>query len=335
MTPNGFKWLQMPPNASKWLQMSPNASKCLTLQGNDAQVLCNGDQLETITYFPSNGGDVSLETLVTGLPSGIEFINNGGGGIDIFGISSVDINVTTSYTYTISNYTWEGECPGDDVIGTITIQPCDDIDNDGDGFTENQGDCNDNDATIYPGAEEICNDGIDQDCDGSDCETEPCDISNPSNNFETGNINFGSYIVANDFIASNNFTLMQINLSLFHETAANISTVAITYYEDAGGVPGALIGTETLVPSSQTVVGSNFGFNVSEVVLDISPVNFTEGNYWIGTTAVSSTGGLTAWETTSVSSIGADPAISEDEGVSWGFSNRGDGVFTLSGICSD
>ncbi len=37
-----------------------------------------------------------LETLVTGLPSGIEFINNGGGGIDIFGTPSVDINVTTS-----------------------------------------------------------------------------------------------------------------------------------------------------------------------------------------------------------------------------------------------
>ena len=127
---------------------------------------------------------------------------------------------------------------------------------------------------------------------------------------------------------------MQINLNLFHETASTISTVAITYYEDAGGVPGALIGSETLVPASQAVVGSNFGYNVSEVILDISPVNFSEGTYWIGTTAVSSTGGLTAWETTSASSIGADSVISEDGGNSWG-SGRDDGVFTLMGSCND
>ena len=40
------------------------------------------------------------------------------------------------------------------------------IDHDGDGFTENQGDCNDADALINPAAIELEDDGIDNNCDG-------------------------------------------------------------------------------------------------------------------------------------------------------------------------
>ncbi len=41
-------------------------------------------------------------------------------------------------------------------------------DNDEDGFSVDEGDCNDNDDDVHPGADEIWYDGTDQDCDGND-----------------------------------------------------------------------------------------------------------------------------------------------------------------------
>ncbi|WP_425639173.1 HYR domain-containing protein [Algoriphagus yeomjeoni] len=53
-------------------------------------------------------------------------------------------------------------------IITILVDGIDsgDLDSDGDGFTPNQGDCDDADDTVYPGAVEFC-DGKDNNCDGT------------------------------------------------------------------------------------------------------------------------------------------------------------------------
>ena len=66
-----------------------------------------------------------------------------------------------------------------------------DVDEDGDGWTDVEGDCDDADATVYPGANDILLDGIDQDCDGMDAVPGCTDAS--ATNFDAGaSVNDGS-----------------------------------------------------------------------------------------------------------------------------------------------
>lgn len=48
----------------------------------------------------------------------------------------------------------------------VLMGACAPVDEDGDGFTTEDGDCDDTDPSAFPGAIEVC-DGVDQDCNGS------------------------------------------------------------------------------------------------------------------------------------------------------------------------
>jgi len=77
--------------------------------------------------------------------------------------------------------------------------PCDaapsNEDNDGDGFSEDEGDCNDCDPNVNPGAVEVPTDPndpnaqvVDEDCDGQEDEPfEPCDSGLALTDFDANN----------------------------------------------------------------------------------------------------------------------------------------------------
>jgi hypothetical protein len=77
---------------------------------------------------------------------------------------------TVEYCFVVRAYDTNGNESVDSnevCLSPATLDPLR-IDDDGDGYTEIQGDCDDADALIHPYASETCGDGIDQDCSGTD-----------------------------------------------------------------------------------------------------------------------------------------------------------------------
>ncbi|MCH5373570.1 MAG: putative metal-binding motif-containing protein, partial [Planctomycetes bacterium] len=57
------------------------------------------------------------------------------------------------------------------------------VDADGDGYTPNQGDCDDSNPNINPGEIDLCGDGVDQDCSGVDAICDPGEIDNDGDGY--------------------------------------------------------------------------------------------------------------------------------------------------------
>jgi hypothetical protein len=90
-------------------------------------------------------------------------------------------------TFTATHFSWAQENHNNDDIldllpGILAASKLN-TDYDGDGYTENQGDCNNAVAAINPGATEVCGDGIDQDCSGADRVCMPEEIDDDGDGY--------------------------------------------------------------------------------------------------------------------------------------------------------
>ena len=169
---------------------------------------------------------------------------------------------------------------------------------------------------------------------GTECDTlSVCELSVASNGFENGLFNNGApFWVAQQVVLDGSFTVTNFELNLFHDPGATIDDVLVLYYADEGGQPGEILFQENLTPVSQTVVGANFGLDVSKVALAPTVGELAAGTYWLGTLGTSSIGGTTAWEVSTVAE--GENALNTEDGITWGL-NSGEGVavYSLFGQC--
>src|SRR5690554_533591 len=135
-----------------------------------------------------------------------------------------------------------------------------------------------------------------------------CGQGDDSNGFENGyNITAGgTFRNADDFIVSagNTLNVRSIVLNVFANEP--VSSVNINFFEDGGGMPGSTIveSVSGLVPYAQVPIGSNFGYTIYGVYLEVD-LNFAGGasgaSYWMQPEAVTD---VAFWEVTSLGSLG-------------------------------
>ncbi len=169
-----------------------------------------------------------------------------------------------------------------------------------------------------------------------------CSQDIPENAFENGYTTSSNQAqrIAFDVTvpADTDFTLDKATVNIWMNPGATLTSSDITFYSDAGGSPGAVIGTQTAVlPTSQTVIGNNFGFDISEVVFDIAPELLagqagSETTYWmVFTVNISSGSGFIS--STTATMEGFEAYFSPDSGVTWLVIAGNDIVYNLEGEC--
>lgn len=175
----------------------------------------------------------------------------------------------------------------------------------------------------------------------------PCVLVGPSNAFENGKSctwNLGR-LVAHDItvLDGENETLEIFVASVFiGPTGGGITAafVDVFVYGDNGGLPdtGNIIATElAVIPVTQVVTGTNFGFDIYDVTLDIVDVPLpgvigSDTTYWVGISLEATDGSNVFWENSTAGLIGFAEAYDDSSGY---VSQAGlEGVYTFTGDCT-
>jgi hypothetical protein len=194
----------------------------------DAIELCNGiddncnDEIDEGLEYSWYYGDLDGDGY--GFGSGIELCAHPGEGYVTNNLDCDDTDplITLPTVYYADN-------DGDGFGAGEPILSCDAL---GEGFVTNNDDCDDTDNTIYPGAPEIPNDGIDQDCSGYDLITTGTDfialldfevVPNPSDGrftvvlpYALSNTRIIIYALTGELISTSSFTGTSLEMDLRH-----------------------------------------------------------------------------------------------------------------------
>ena len=162
--------------------------------GNVPTISLNNEQIVSGAYFTNN--NFAYYSMTNGDDSAKKFTDDDWFKLIITGIDSEGVETGTvefmlaDGTNIVNTWTWV-DLSGLGIVKKLTFDlsstdsgdfgmntpayfcmdnfnDSDNSDDDNDGYTENEGDCNDDNPNVNPGQTEICGDGIDQDCDGDD-----------------------------------------------------------------------------------------------------------------------------------------------------------------------
>ncbi|WP_051285301.1 T9SS type A sorting domain-containing protein [Aequorivita capsosiphonis] len=151
-----------------------------------------------------------------------------------------------------------------------------------------------------------------------------------------------NWTVAVDVIvpADKDLTLNAITPSFGMEAGVTATSVLVTVYNNANGVPGSAIGLpQTITPTSATFKGSQFGMDFSDVLLELNPITLSgsagaEIHYWIALQVTTSNDTDGYIEYTSEMAIGLPLAFSDGNGFIIPDETK-DGVYSLTADCED